>query len=426
MVSANTISIAWVGRFTGPKGELANQMLAEVVPEFNNIKFTFVGGPVSESLQGSAPGNVQFTGFIDNVEEILNTHDLVIGAGRVVLEALQAKKPVIAVGESCYIGLINDATINQAKATNFGDCAEKSSFDPRQLIKDIKRFISSPESVNMDCYADYLKEYDSSWVNAEVMAVYQQAKVDKYLSQFKELPILMYHRVVDTKPLNSKFNIYITAGELEQQLINLKKRGFTSTTFKELYDGFQPKKPVLLTFDDGYLDNYENLLPLLKKYNMKATIFVLGDRDLNNNQWDVVLGESSFPLMSDEQIIECHQSSHVEIASHGLQHKHLPEIKGAELERELTESKRNIESLINDKVITFAYPYGDYSEREVQAVESAGYKFGVGTVNGPLRISDDYYKIRRINMFPDTKPLMFRKKTSGFYLRYCKLKGKDF
>jgi len=420
------ITIVWIGRFTGPKGELAEKIIKEVLPEFPDIVFTFVGGPRNKVLEEMAPSNARFTGFIDNVTDTIRTHDLVIGAGRVALEAIQAEKPVIAVGENAYIGLINDSTIDIAKATNFGDCSKKSDFNSLKLINDIQDFITNTASVNTEHYKNYLEEYDSTFVHKQVMSVYKKASADSYLSHFKELPILMYHRVVSEKPLDSNFNIYVTAQELEEQLINLKKRGFTTLTFKDIANSCHVKKPILLTFDDGYEDNHQNLLPLLKKYNMKATVFVLGNRKLLSNQWDAELGESVIPLMSDKQIKACHLSGQIEIASHGLNHHHLPELSKQALKEELLESKFNIESLIADEVVSFAYPYGDYKKREVQAVEQAGYLFGIGTVNGPLKCADDYYRIRRINMFSDTTPLAFWKKTSGYYLRYCKLKGKDF
>lgn len=426
MVLTKNISIAWIGRFTGPKGELATIMLTKVVPLFPEIQFTFVGGPINQALKDSVPANVRLTGFIDNVAQIIANNDLIIGAGRVVLEALQVNKPVIAVGESAYIGLINDSTIDKGKATNFGDCAAGYDVDISLLVDDIHKFCAGTSIANNVHYMDYLKEYNAKIVHQNVMNVYCQARVDSYLSRFKEVPILMYHRVVNEAPANSKFNIYVATDELEKQLISLKKRGFTSTTFKEIVNGYQVKKPVLLTFDDGYEDNHANLLPLLKKHQMKATIFVLGNRQLESNKWDADLGEASFPLMTDAQIKECHQSGLIEIASHGLQHKHLPQLTDNDLRNELIQSRKNIETIIEDKVVTFAYPYGDYTSREVKAVSDAGYVFGVGTVNGPLRMSDDYFRIRRINMFPGTRPLMFWKKTSGYYLRYCRLKGKDF
>jgi hypothetical protein len=82
--------------------------------------------------------------------------------------------------------------------------------------------------------------------------------------------------------------------------------------------------------------------------------------------------------------------------------------------------------LIDDEVVSFAYPYGDYGSREVNLVREVGYIFGVGTINGPLSMSADLMRVRRITMFPNTRPAIFWRKTSGFYLRYCRIKGKDF
>jgi len=104
----------------------------------------------------------------------------------------------------------------------------------------------------------------------------------------------------------------------------------------------------------------------------------------------------------------------------------LPDLNDDEVRAEFQLSKSNLESLINDKVISFAYPYGDYQKREEILVYKAGYDFAIGTVNGPLKLTDNYYAIRRIQIFPNEDKLSFWKKTSGFYLRLCKLKGKDF
>ena len=94
------------------------------------------------------------------------------------------------------------------------------------------------------------------------------------------------------------------------------------------------------------------------------------------------------------------------------------------VERDFLENE--FQNLINDKVVSFAYPYGDYGDREEVLAYESGYDFAIGTVNGPLKLTDNYYAIRRIQIFPNEDKLGFWKKTSGFYLRLCKLKGKDF
>ncbi len=418
--------IVWVGRFTGPKGEFALQLLRDVVPQFPECQFTFVGGPLADHIVRSTPDNVTFSDFVSDVNAVYNAHDLVIGAGRVVIEAMRLQKPVIAVGESEYIGLINPDNINRALETNFGDCAASRDFNIKQLIHDLRQFIDQGMTINTSSYAWMLREFEPDYVHQQVDSVYRKSMLSRYLKQFKELPVLMYHRVVTAPVTDSKFKIFITRDELDAQLANLKRRGFTAITFADLLKGNFPDKPVMLTFDDGYQDNHDNLLPLLEKHNMKATVFVLANRKLTNNEWDIPKGEPEAQLMDDAAITACHNSGLIEIGSHGLNHLHLPDVSKTELHDEVVRSKSALENIIGDSVNAFAYPYGDYTAREVGQVREAGYAFGIGTVNGPLNFADDLFRIRRINMFANTSRSGFWKKTSGSYLRYCKLKGKDF
>lgn len=418
--------VAWIGRLTGPKGELARRLLREVVPRFPSVEFTFVGGPRDPGLEAQAPPNVRFTGFVDDVAAIMRRQDLVIGGGRVPPEAMRLGRPVIAIGESCYIGPITAESIARARATNFGDCAPPERFVPEQLARDLQSVLTGALRLPIEEYPSYLREYEPEAVHAQVMQVYRQAAIDAYLDGFPELPVLAYHRVVTAPPVGSRFNVYVARDELDRQLAALKRRGYQTVTFRDIAAGRRVRRPVILTFDDGYADNHDNLLPLLERHDARAVVFVLGDRSMRNNAWDMALGDPEVRLMDDTQVRACHASGRIEIGSHGLRHRRLPELDDAELAHELSESKRALEALLGTEVLSFAYPYGDYGDREAEAVRRAGYLFGIGTVSGPVRIGADRYRVRRIPMFPDTGRFAFWKKTSGFYLRYCQLKGKNF
>ena len=426
MSETASIELLWIGRFTGPKGELAQEIISRLAPAFPQVNFTMVGGPLDSALQASCPRNVELTGFVDDIQPFLLRASAVIGAGRVALEAMQAGKPILAVGENSYHGWITENTIAAAKATNFGDCNIFQKVDFDRFNADIEQFIKGEVRLPIEKYADFLSDYESESVYRDVMGVYREAAIDSYLQGFKEIPILTYHRVVKEPPCDSRINMYVTIDEMESQLKSLHQRGYETLTFKEIAEGKRVKKPVLLTFDDGYLDNYENLLPLLRKHNAKAVIFALANRDLSNNQWDMVNGEPEWPLMNNVQLKACVESGHIEIGSHGINHQHLSRLNDQDSCHEIGESKRVFEALLETEIVSFAYPYGDYSEREAEYVKDAGYLFGIGTVNGPLRTVDDRFRVRRITMFPGTSNMGFRKKTSGWYLRYCKFKGKDF
>lgn len=425
-VSALRGRVAWIGRLTGPKGELARALLREVVPRFPAVAFTFVGGPVDAALEASAPKNAHLAGFVADIGAVMRQQDVVIGGGRVPPEAMRLGKPVIAVGEGCYIGPITAHTITHARTTNFGDCAAREPFMPAPLIRDLAALLRGTLTAPVQEYRGYLTEYDPELVYGQIARVYREALIDSYLDGFRELPVLTYHRVVPAPPRDSRFNVYITRAELDRQLATLKARGFETLTFRDVAAGRRARKPVILTFDDGYADNHDNLLPLLERHDARAVIFALGDRRIRTNAWDAALGEPEAALMDDAQLRACHASGRIEIGSHGLRHRHLRELDDAALAREVGESKRALEALLGADVLSFAYPYGEYGAREVEAVRRAGYLFGIGTVTGPVRIGVDRYRIRRIPIFPNTDRFGFWKKTSGFYLRYCKLKGKDF
>jgi peptidoglycan/xylan/chitin deacetylase (PgdA/CDA1 family) len=426
MSSATPLNkIAWVGRLTGPKGELAYRLLTEVVPRFQKIRSTCVGGRSTHRFTAATPANATLTGFVRDVIEVMRGSQLVIGGGRVPLEAMRLGVPVIAVGEACYVGPITADTIGQAKVTNFGDCAASRSPDLAPLIADLERLVGGGR-LPIEHYASYLADYDAEGVYARVMEVYREARIDAQLGRFAELPVLVYHRVVAIPPRGSRFNVYITRDDLERQLDTLKRRGYQTITFRDLDHGVRVRRPVILTFDDGYADNHDNLLPLLQAHDAKAVVYVLGDRSLRTNAWDMAAGDPDVALMDDAQVRACHASGHIEIGSHGLRHRRLPQLDDEGLTAEIASSKRTLEDLIGNEVVSFAYPYGDYGDREVDAVRKAGYRFGVGTVNGPVRIGADRYRIRRIPIFPKTGGFGFWKKTSGYYLRYCRLKGKDF
>lgn len=418
--------IVWIGRLTGPKGEIARRLAYDIAPRFPQTNFVFVGGPAIPEDWPTPAANVCFAGQTSDVNPYYQQADLVIGAGRVALEAMQLRKPVMAVGECAYIGLIKQDSINQAKATNFGDCFAPAKIDWTALETDLNRFLSAPEAIDTHAYTGYLKDYAVSFVNQQVQIAYQQARATAAVRHLKEIPILMFHQVQDQAPTDSIHNIYVTKERLREHFSSLKRRGFETLTFKDLAEGKRVKRPIILTFDDGYEDNHRNLLPLLEEFDFKAVVYFLADEKLTCNEWDIPSGEPVAPLMNTQQLIECHQSGRIEVGSHGLSHSHLPNVGQEQLICELTQSKQRLETLISGSVVSFAYPYGDYGGREVEAAKSAGYGFGIATVSGPVRLMDDFFRIRRINVMPKDHGIQFWKKTSGWYLRYCRFKGKDF
>ncbi len=422
-----------VGRLSGPKNEVILSILRNVAPKVvqkvPRAKFMVVGGPVAEEhalLEKKFP-YITFAGHQKNLNFFYRKAALVVGAGRVALEAMALGKPVLAVGERLYVGPILPEQIELAKTTNFGDCFDKESFDWARMGRDMTNLLQSKSlraKASQTGTSLVRAEYDMEKIYPRLESLYQKVFVEKNVSRFPEIPVLMYHRVVAKEPAYSKFNLHVTQTDLEKQLLFLKVRGFQPITFEDLLIRRAPSKPVILTFDDGYEDNYHCLFPLLKKHQMKAVVYLLGNRKPKTNFWDTPQGEPEVPLLKPNQILEMSHSGLVEFGAHSLNHRKLTELKGPEIEKEVAGSKAALEAFLKKPVVSFAYPYGLVNEEIKQITLASGYTFGVAVNSGPTRFGGDLMEIRRVHMFPRTSILEFFKKTSGYYLRYRKLLGK--
>lgn len=184
------------------------------------------------------------------------------------------------------------------------------------------------------------------------------------------------------------------------------------------------KKQIILTFDDGYKDNYIYAFPLLKKYNSKAVIYLLSD--LNYNKWDTdnpKNPEKKFELMEDFMIKEM-QEYGIEFGGHTRHHYRLSTLTSEEKYNEIALSKEKTENLLNQKLISFAYPYGDLDIETKKIVEKVGYKFAVATDSGDISFFNDLYQIRRIGIFSTNSFLTFKRKVSGKY-NFIKIKREE-
>lgn len=201
--------------------------------------------------------------------------------------------------------------------------------------------------------------------------------------------VLMYHMISEHLPKNqSKFNrLRVKPSEFEKQLIWLKKNGFKSFTLSELVNLENiPEKSVVLTFDDGYEDNFTNAFPLLQKYDFKATIYIVLNRFENNWATDKDLKKISKELnnekmLTNEQIKEILNSGLIEIGSHTLDHVDLPKLNKEQKIKQIEESKKQIENIFDIKCNSFAYPFGFYDDDSVEIVKNSAYTNATTTVN---------------------------------------------
>jgi peptidoglycan/xylan/chitin deacetylase (PgdA/CDA1 family) len=191
------------------------------------------------------------------------------------------------------------------------------------------------------------------------------------------VPILTYHYVEYVKDgrdtirqgLNVNPNIF------EKQLKTLVDSNFTFMTAKELgevLDGDMdlPLKPVLLTFDDGHWDLETDVLPLLIKYHVKATAYIVPG----------LLGGSDY--LTIDQLKRVAESGLVEIADHTVHHLALKGRPEKSVKYEVEESKKMLEELLKIKIWSFAYPYGSFDQQAADIVKGAGFTNAVSTIAG--------------------------------------------
>ncbi|MEI6222390.1 MAG: polysaccharide deacetylase family protein [bacterium] len=175
----------------------------------------------------------------------------------------------------------------------------------------------------------------------------------------------------------------------EKDLQLLQKYGFTSYFIKEIPLLFQgkialQKKSIALTFDDGYRDFYENAFPLLKKYKMKATLYVVYD----------YIGKEGF--VTEDDIRDMVQSGFIEIGSHTLGHVDLNKTPDAIAKKEIFLSKSKLEEITGISVLSFAYPYGIITTNAQRFAREAGYVAAVTTAQGRVQSASREYLITRL------------------------------
>lgn len=201
-----------------------------------------------------------------------------------------------------------------------------------------------------------------------------------------KIPVICYHSI--NKDPSGKSPIIISPEKFRQHLQTIKDNGYTTLTMAQFNDYIFgdkpiPEKSVLLTFDDGYMDNYTNAFPILKEFNMNATIFVIS----SYLDGDIYMSPSNIKEMSDYGI---------DIESHTVSHLRLSELSYEQQFNELKNSKQTIEKITGKPVISIAYPEGKYNEDTTKAVLETGYAMGFTIDRGYVGIGDDSTLLSRL------------------------------
>lgn len=228
----------------------------------------------------------------------------------------------------------------------------------------------------------------------------------------------MYHMICESKDVKEKpFCCHPKA--FRQQMAYLKKAGYKVIAMDELADHIastngtnqliQPAKPhkvVVITFDDGCLDTYENALPILKQFDFTATVFIVSGLVGKRNQW---LKEEEYPekpLMGWPEIREMKDWG-VTIGSHTINHRRLSTLNYEDARNEIEGSKKFLEDRLGVSTNHFAYPYGDFNDSTVKMVIEADYKSACSVKSGFNSKKDSFFELRRLDIFGTDSLLQF-------------------
>lgn len=222
---------------------------------------------------------------------------------------------------------------------------------------------------------------DLLW-DSETSTAYLTAPVRKRdIPQGVQVPTLMYHAVSDD--LWGISELFVSPSEMEKQLSYLKENGYETIFFSDLPNLADYEKPVLLTFDDGYGDNYTELLPLLEKYDAKATVFVITG-SINTEHY-----------LTTEQVKALSDSGRVDIQSHTVDHLELPVLSREDQEYQLTQSRLDLARITGKVPYVICYPTGERNDTTVELAQNC-YDFGIDMNGGLWTIQDNYYRVPRI------------------------------
>ncbi len=207
-----------------------------------------------------------------------------------------------------------------------------------------------------------------------------------YTEKGAKILVLNYHKVD-----HQEISLSVTPEDFDRQLRYIRDSGYHAISMDDMYNaiagtGELPPNPVLITFDDGYKDNYTNAYPILKRHGFKATIFVISDFVGRENymNWDELRA-----MAKDGFNIESHTATH----------ESLTDISDERLEHELAHSKKKIEEEIGREVNFLAYPTGAYNLHIAQKVKDAGYKAAFTVKYGNTDVNSNIFALERVPVF---------------------------
>lgn len=207
----------------------------------------------------------------------------------------------------------------------------------------------------------------------------------------KPIAILMYHQIDVAPPKGSALRgLVVAPGTFFMHMAVMWLLGYRGLSMSELepyLTGKKSGKVFGITFDDGYLNNLRNALPVLQRFGFSSTCYVVADLLGKTNVWDAKNGIAQVPLMTAADLCEWIAGGQ-DVGSHTLTHSRLTSLDGEALYQEVAGSRASLESALatSGGVRHFCYPYGAYNGSSVQAAADAGYTTATTTQRGRVHV----------------------------------------
>lgn len=208
------------------------------------------------------------------------------------------------------------------------------------------------------------------------------------------VPILMYHYISEPPPDADKYRVDLSVppAQFEAHLQMLQAQGYITISSQDLVYYLTrgvplPPHPVWLTFDDGYLDNYTNAFPLLQKYGMRGSFFIITDFVTAERP-----GYMTWPQLQEMV------AAGMEIGSHSRDH---PDLSGRTIDYLVWQALGSQEAIVAHLGITpraVAYPAGRYDEQTIAVFRSAHFWAGLTTHQGDEHTTDGLFELKRIRV----------------------------
>ena len=210
--------------------------------------------------------------------------------------------------------------------------------------------------------------------------------------------ILLFHSVSE----ENNSDIYDINIKKFQNIIEFLNNNYEFGKFNDL---LKLNNKIIITFDDGYLNNLKLAIPVLQKFEVPSHIFVTTD----------FIESRKKEYLNQNDLKELSKIQNVSIGSHGKSHTKLENLDDNKIESELIESKKFIEDIISKEVNSVSYPHGSFNERVIKIIKNSEYKFGATSVFGSISTNVNKFILPRIDIWSDDTNKIINQKINGYW-----------